>query len=66
MAIPSLSYEPATDRLIYPGTIAINPAANSPAPGDHISFVRKYVAIAVRPLYKQTDKQTITHNNKIL
>lgn len=50
MAIPSLSQDPATDRLMYPGTIAMNPAANSPAPGDQISFVKKYVAIAVRPL----------------
>ena len=33
-----------------PGTIAMNPAAKSPAPGDHISLVRKYVAIAVSPL----------------
>lgn len=32
IAIPSLSYEPATDREMYPGTIAIIEAANSPAP----------------------------------
>lgn len=35
---------------MYPGTIAIKQAANSPAPGDHNSFVKKYVDIAVKPL----------------
>lgn len=32
MAIPSLSYEPATEREMYPGTIEIIAAATNPAP----------------------------------
>jgi hypothetical protein len=31
IATPSLSYEPATDRDMYPGTIAMNAAAYKPA-----------------------------------
>lgn len=34
MAIPSLSYDPATDLEIYPGTIEMNAAATRPAPVD--------------------------------
>ena len=30
MAMPSLSYEPATEREMYPGTTAMNTAATSP------------------------------------
>lgn len=50
MAMPSLSYDPATERLMYPGTIAIKLAAKRPAPGDHSSLVNRYVDIAVKPL----------------
>ena len=32
IAMPSLSYDPATDREMYPGTMAINEAATNPAP----------------------------------
>ena len=45
----SLSKEPATEREIYPGAIAMKAALKSPAPGDHISLVKRYVAIAVNP-----------------
>ena len=41
MAIPSLSYDPATERDIYPGAIDIKAAAKRPAPGDHNSVVNK-------------------------
>lgn len=34
--MPSLSYEPATERDIYPGTTAINDAAIRPAPSFYI------------------------------
>ncbi len=34
IAIPSLSYEPATEREMYPGTTAIMAAATSPAPAS--------------------------------
>ena len=50
IAMPSLSYDPATERDIYPGTIAMKPAANKPAPCDHSSLVKKYVEMAVKPL----------------
>ena len=30
--MPSLSYDPATEREMYPGTMAIIEAATSPAP----------------------------------
>ena len=49
MAIPSLSYDPATERDIYPGAIDIKAAAKRPAPGDHNSVVNKQVAMAVNP-----------------
>lgn len=45
-----MSYDPATERLVYPGDIAMKQAANKPAPVDHNSFANKYVAIAVKPL----------------
>ena len=32
IAMPSLSYDPATDREMYPGTMAMNEAATNPAP----------------------------------
>lgn len=35
--------------------MAIKQAANKPAPSDHNSFVRKYVAIDVNPLNRKTD-----------
>lgn len=50
MAMPSLSQLPATERLIQPGTMAMKQAANRPAPGDHSSFVSRYVEMAVNPL----------------
>ena len=34
IAIPSLSYDPATEREIYPGTTAIMAAATKPAPAS--------------------------------
>lgn len=36
----SLSYEPATDREMYPGTIPMNAAASRPAEGVDISLVK--------------------------
>lgn len=57
--MPSLSQLPATDLLLYPGTMAIKHAANKPAPRDHSSDVKRYVAMAVRPLkilYKHVKK----------
>ena len=63
MAIPSLSYDPATEREIYPGTMAIKPAAKSPAPCDHSSFVKRYVEIAVSPLKRGAKN---THMSRML
>lgn len=39
MAIASLSYDPATEREMYPGTIPIKAAASRLADGDAISAV---------------------------
>ena len=44
MATPSLSKDPATERDMYEGTIAINAAAVSPAPRPRISFTSRYAA----------------------
>jgi hypothetical protein len=50
MAMPSLSKDPATDRDMYPGTIAMKQAARSPAPWFHSSLVSRNVDMDVRPL----------------
>lgn len=43
MAMPSLSYDPATDRDMYPGTIEIIAAATKPAPTScKYKFLIKY------------------------
>ncbi len=39
MAIASLSYEPATEREMYPGTMPMKAAARRPALASFISFV---------------------------
>lgn len=39
--------------------MAMKLAANKPAPGDHSSFVRKYVEIAVKPLENKNESWTI-------
>jgi hypothetical protein len=39
IAMASLSYDPATDREIYPGAIPIKAAASNPADGLAISVV---------------------------
>ena len=44
MATPSLSKDPATERDMYEGTIAINAAAVSPAPCPRISLTSRYAA----------------------
>ena len=45
----SLSYEPATDLEMYPGTTPMKRAARRPADGVENSEVKAYVATAVRP-----------------
>lgn len=35
IAIPSLSYDPATDLLMYPGTIEMKAAATRPADSSY-------------------------------
>ena len=62
MEIPSLSYEPATEREIYPGTIPINKADKSPALESFISDVSKYEAKAVNAENKGAKN---THTSRI-
>ena len=38
--MPSLSQDPATDREMYPGTMAIMDAATKPAPSERIRFTK--------------------------
>ena len=45
MAIASLSYDPATDREMYPGTIPMNAAAKSAADAFAISPVNLPVSL---------------------
>lgn len=53
IAIPSLSYDPATDREMYPGTIAIIAAATSPAPAFYKS--RQCTSITLHSIYVAPD-----------
>ena len=39
MAMPSLSYDPATEREMYPGTMEIMAAATSPAPASYNEII---------------------------
>ena len=46
IATPSLSKDPATDRDMYDGTVAIRAAAAKPAPFPRTSFTNPNVANA--------------------
>ena len=46
--------------LYLPGTMAMNDAANRPAPVDQSSLVSKYVEIAVSPLKTGARKTQIS------
>lgn len=41
MATPSLSKDPATEREMYDGTMAMNAAAVKPAPCPRISLTKR-------------------------
>jgi hypothetical protein len=68
IAIASLSYDPATDLEMYPGTIEIkraeiNPASDLPT----TSFAKKYIEIEVNPAKtgaKKTHTFLISIGNK--
>lgn len=44
IATPSLSKDPATEREMYDGTMAMNAAAVRPAPCPRISLTSRYAA----------------------
>jgi hypothetical protein len=48
MATPSRSYEPATEREMYDGTMPVNAAASSPAPLPRTSCMNPYAASAAK------------------
>lgn len=49
MAMASLSYDPATEREMYPGAIPMKAAARRPADSSFNSLAKRYVAKAVSP-----------------
>jgi hypothetical protein len=55
IAIASLSYDPATDREMYPGTIPMNAAASSAAEGVAISSVNLIISLPPLVLYQASD-----------